>query len=572
MDFANVDAGEFNERYDTGHVPERQRIPGFLTQQRWIGAENSKLSVATYDLDSMVSTRTRDPGRRWTSPYRRSYRPARIRELPMKRIAAAFVVIAAGAAAHAAVITPGQVANDILPPILPSGIAVALAPFVVVPDQGAPQYVQPIRDGSGRIAINDVNGRLYVTTPAATSLGTPYLDLTTAVTGFDGNFMGAAFAPDFATSGRFYTVYQAAAGTGITPIGSSTPGFDDIIIKEWTAANPNATTFTGTSREAMRISMPSQGHTVGTIAFNPNATAPANPDYGMLYIGMGDTGDSGSLLLNGQNLSNPYGKVLRIDPTASGGASFTIPAGNPFAGQPGKEGAIWAYGFRNPQQFSWEIGGQQRMFIADIGEAHVEEVNIGIAGGNYGWSTREGTFATFNDLALGLPLSLNDYKLNGAREPGLLFPAAQYDHREGNAIGGGLLYQGKKIPALVGKYIVSDIVNGRLLVVDATNLVSTDDPSLVEGFSELDLLHNGTRESLLNILGTSRADARLGEDENGDLFLSTKHGGTIFQLGLVTDVPEPEVPPSAIALLAGLLWLSTKSRAAFRPNRARSCC
>ena len=96
----------------------------------------------------------------------------------------------------------------------------------------------------------------------------------------------------------------------------------------------------------------------------------------------------------------------------------------------------------------------------------------------------------------------------------------------------------------------------------------TDDPSLVEGFSELDLLHNGTRESLLNILGTSRADARLGEDENGDLFLSTKHGGTIFQLGLVTDVPEPEVPPSAIALLAGLLWLSTKSRAAFRPGAA----
>ena len=58
MDFANVDAGEFNDWYDTEHVPERQRVPGFLTQQRWIGAENPKLSVATYDLDSLAVMRS----------------------------------------------------------------------------------------------------------------------------------------------------------------------------------------------------------------------------------------------------------------------------------------------------------------------------------------------------------------------------------------------------------------------------------------------------------------------------------------------------------------------------------
>lgn len=53
MDFSNVDAGEFNDWYDTEHVPERQRVPGFLTLQRWIGAENPKLSVATYDVDNL---------------------------------------------------------------------------------------------------------------------------------------------------------------------------------------------------------------------------------------------------------------------------------------------------------------------------------------------------------------------------------------------------------------------------------------------------------------------------------------------------------------------------------------
>src|SRR6202040_1840490 len=54
MDFSNVPADEFNDWYDTEHIPERQRVPGFLTQQRWIGAENPRQSVATYDLDSLA--------------------------------------------------------------------------------------------------------------------------------------------------------------------------------------------------------------------------------------------------------------------------------------------------------------------------------------------------------------------------------------------------------------------------------------------------------------------------------------------------------------------------------------
>ena len=53
MDFTNVAEDEFNDWYDTEHIPERQRVPGFLTCQRWIGAENPKQSVATYDLESL---------------------------------------------------------------------------------------------------------------------------------------------------------------------------------------------------------------------------------------------------------------------------------------------------------------------------------------------------------------------------------------------------------------------------------------------------------------------------------------------------------------------------------------
>jgi hypothetical protein len=54
MDFSKLDAGEFNDWYDTEHLPERQRVPGFLTTRRWIGADNPRLSVATYDLESLA--------------------------------------------------------------------------------------------------------------------------------------------------------------------------------------------------------------------------------------------------------------------------------------------------------------------------------------------------------------------------------------------------------------------------------------------------------------------------------------------------------------------------------------
>ncbi len=54
MNIANAAEDEFHDWYDTEHLPERQRVPGFLLGQRWIGAEDRKISVATYDLDSVA--------------------------------------------------------------------------------------------------------------------------------------------------------------------------------------------------------------------------------------------------------------------------------------------------------------------------------------------------------------------------------------------------------------------------------------------------------------------------------------------------------------------------------------
>ena len=52
MHYAAVAADEFNDWYDTEHVPERLRVKGLINAQRWVGADDPKISIATYDLDS----------------------------------------------------------------------------------------------------------------------------------------------------------------------------------------------------------------------------------------------------------------------------------------------------------------------------------------------------------------------------------------------------------------------------------------------------------------------------------------------------------------------------------------
>ena len=53
LDFSNVAEDVFNDWYDLEHLPERQRVSGFLRCQRWISTENASQAVATYDLDNL---------------------------------------------------------------------------------------------------------------------------------------------------------------------------------------------------------------------------------------------------------------------------------------------------------------------------------------------------------------------------------------------------------------------------------------------------------------------------------------------------------------------------------------
>jgi glucose/arabinose dehydrogenase len=217
------------------------------------------------------------------------------------------------------------------------------------------------------------------------------------------------------------------------------------------------------------------------------------------------------------------GKVLRVDPLASGTRPYTVPADNPFVGAAGTLPEIWALGLRHPQNLSFDRGGTSQLLIADIGQGNVEEVNLGVRGANYGWSLREGTFVT--DRAGSTPL----YALPADdASRGFTYPVAQYDHTEGRAIAGGYVYRGAAVPALAGHYLFGDIVNGRVFHVPVADLRLGRQAA----FKELRLLRGGAPVTLLGLVGAAngRVDLRFGQDEAGEVLVMTKQEGVIYKL------------------------------------------
>lgn len=106
------------------------------------------------------------------------------------------------------------------------------------------------------------------------------------------------------------------------------------------------------------------------------------PD-GMLYWALGENGNRD----NADDLSNIQGKILRLNPEDG-----SAPAGNPFLDDPDAVPQIYAYGLRNPFRFTFTPDGQ--LLAADVGENTFEELNIIVAGGDYGWPGAEGVCTT----------------------------------------------------------------------------------------------------------------------------------------------------------------------------------
>ena len=143
------------------------------------------------------------------------------------------------------------------------------------------------------------------------------------------------------------------------------------------------------------------------IAFGPD---------GMLYVGLGDGGSAGDPSGNGQNPGTLLGTILRIDPEQPAqGAPYAIPADNPFVGESGARGEVWAYGLRNPWRFSFDSKTGD-LWVGDVGQNALEEVNIVYPGVNYGWNVMEGTSCFRSPSCTG---------------DNLQAPVAEYDHSLG---------------------------------------------------------------------------------------------------------------------------------------------
>ena len=444
--------------------------------------------------------------------------------------------------------------NDPLPPIEESGLGVALVEYASLPRSGSGavnriQQLVTADDGSDRFYSVDTRGEVLVIEDG-TVRSQPFLDLPSLNAGFtevgnEGGLRSLAFHPDFANPGsagygKVYTVYPATPASRPAdvklfdvPGGADVVRFHDVVA-EWTVPDPEApfAVDPDSRRELFRLEERFTNHNLNQLLFNPNSR-PGNPDYGRLYVGVGDGGSGGDPFDLAQDLGQLQGKVLRLDPLAgANGDAYAIPGDNPFAGTPGALGEIWAYGLRNPQTLSFDSEGRGRLFAGDIGQNQVEEIDVILRGANYGWNEREGTFRYEEGGGLSR-LPANDAAF------GYQYPLTQYDHAEiggGAAIAGGFVYRGDAIPQLQGQYLFSDLVSGRIfhVPVDARLEQALKDGRIAPGegvtLEELTLFSNGAPVTLLDIVGANRVDLRFGADDDGELYVFSKQSGTVWQL------------------------------------------
>ena len=355
-------------------------------------------------------------------------------------------------------------------------------------------------DGSGRLFIGEQTGKIIIL-KNGTRLSKPFLDLTSKIVKIskvydERGLLGLAFHPDYKTNGRFFVYYSAPKdGPGIN---------HEAIIAEYHVSSVPDLADASSEKIIYRVDEPEMNHNGGQLAFGPD---------GYLYIGLGDGGGAGDQhgsIGNGQNISVPFGKILRID--INNGTTYSIPSDNPFVGVDGLD-EIYAYGFRNPFRFSFDTSTGQ-LFVADVGQDMWEEIDVVHKGGNYGWRILEGDHPY--DLALAAQLGINISTL----EP----PIYDYSHNVGHSIIGGYVYNGASSPKLEGKYIFGDWSNsftsagGTLYYLDETSNETWQ-------YNEFYLANGKALHRYIQCFGV---------DEKGEIYvLTTRWLGSLFPVGEV---------------------------------------
>ena len=265
---------------------------------------------------------------------------------------------------------------------------------------------------------------------------------------------------------------------------------------------------------AMRVQLNTRIHPMGEVTFNPSAKR-GDPEWHVLYVGCGDSGSGeakGEMRSNPQRLDTMVGKILRIipdlgehisDSTISENGRYRIPNDNPFVATPGARKEIWAYGFRNPHRLNWAVDpsnpANNRLIANSVGLHTWETVYVVHKGGNHGYGEREGTELLKPDNTTGplpavdkIPVRVGEQATDTLVTP--IYPVIQYGHgpNGGDSIGSGFVYNGKKIPALRGKYIFTDLTTGRIWYANYADMLAADDgkPGTLATMHEVRLLWN----------------------------------------------------------------------------------
>jgi glucose/arabinose dehydrogenase len=258
--------------------------------------------------------------------------------------------------------------------------------------------------------------------------------------------LGFSLHPDFPDDPRVYVNYNPEQG-----------GFGPTFIDEY-SLDPNDPNKVdpGSRRLVYAVGQPAGNHNGGMIDFGAD---------GYLYIGMGDGGGGGDTYDTSRDNLSQHAKFLRIDVEADGvpdsnkacddcpmvdGFDFTVPADNPFVGDPAYAPETWATGLRNPWRWQFDRATGV-LYAGDVGQGSFEEVSVIEKGRDYGWNVMEG-----NHCFEGAPCDTSAAP-NGVNSDGQTAPIAEYDSNQGKCSVTGLgVYHSCEVPAWDGVYFYAD--------------------------------------------------------------------------------------------------------------------
>jgi len=416
----------------------------------------------------------------------------------------------------------------------------------------SPVAIVSANDGTGRLFIVDQVGLVRVLTSDGTLLPTPFLDLRSKIVplspGYDERgLLGLAFHPQYASNGRFFVYYSAPrrAGTAFNNLAT--------FAEYHVSGDPNRAD-PASERVFLTLDDPQSNHNGGTIAFGPD---------GYLYMSIGDGGGAndcspsappalrgthvadwyhaflcpdGQENGNGQDVEhNLFGNILRID--VNGPLPYGIPADNPFVGKPGLD-EIYAYGFRNPYRFSFDMGGELGLLVGDAGQGRWEEVSQVVKGGNYGWNVKEGSHCFNATSSTQEPASCPSVVESGVRAGDrLIDPVIEYANAAqpgglGVVVVGGVVYRGRNLPQLRGRYVFGDWSRS-FTTPDGTLFAATPRGAGPWVIQELRITTSASGRIEHKVLG-------FGQDPQGEVYVGvTKNTGPTGSTGKVYKLVGP---------------------------------